>query len=216
MIGPLKDAPDWMMGTAIAVCIWAGAVHVVLTERAMSADMDHTVLPQCVAQLEQEQDRALTRASEDAGTRRAEIVDDLRRLIRSKRAQLREAEDAIAQYRYLKGTYDETGLSAFVPLPKVSLPTDQELAALRTEINEAETRLSDLPDLVLPRLPSSELAKTCTCAAAQAMAGVRFDYTLSLASFRLFEPEDIQNAKTEVSTITNWSGCGGKPWKDLT
>lgn len=215
MFGPLRDLPEFLTGGLIAAAAWYGVSYVILAPRAMSEDAEAKFVPACLEQLESEQDRALSEAGDLKERERANRVSDLRRTIRSRTRQIREAQTAMAQYRAVRRQFRASGLDALLPPPPPDILTEEDIASLQQEVTEAETALNSLPPITLPRLGSDELAGTCACAAIEGMAGRRADYALSLASFRIVTPESVSAAKNDVSRAVRFSACGSRPWEDL-
>ncbi|MCI4646050.1 MAG: hypothetical protein MRY64_14810 [Hyphomonadaceae bacterium] len=100
-------------------------------------------------------------------------------------------------------------------MPSAGLPTQEDLNAIRTQINEAKAALANLRPISLPRVPSEELRQTCTCAMMQSLGSKRTDYAISLASFRLITPKAVTSAKSDMAHALRWDGCGAKPWEEL-
>lgn len=215
MIGILKDLPDWATGSVAAGALWFSGAYGVLAPRAMEADVERDVLPSCVEQLEAEQDRVLARETEYREEERTRKIDEASRQLRARERDLREIESAIMQARTLQGMMDDSGIGMFMPRVDHALPSAKDLERAKAQVAQAREALTNIPEITLPRLPSSALMETCSCAALETLAGRRTDYAISLASFRLVNPSSIASVKSDMTQALRWNGCGGKPWEQL-
>ena len=214
MMGWLRELPDGALGVMVAGAAWFGTAYW-LSDRAMVAEASETLLPSCVSQLEDEQERALSRASEHAEQDRANKVDDLQSNIRRKESRLRDLRATLNQYREFSHLYNGSGLGALVQMPMAGMPTEDDLKAAEAEIANLKAALTKLPSISFPRVPSRELRETCTCAMMEALGDKRTDYALSLASFRLIAPQAVTSAKSDMASALRWDACGAKPWREF-
>lgn len=77
------------------------------------------------------------------------------------------------------------------------------------ELRALEERMRDL---AMPRpLSLAERTERCACAAKRAAAGVRFDYAIHTASFRLVEPQSIAGIGDGVIGVAVSGVCGAIP-----
>ncbi len=214
MVGLVRDLPDWAVGILIACLGWFMAAYM-LAPRAMEAEASEKVVPSCLEKLEAEQERALAEATERAEEERNSKISELKRLIARKESSLREVEALVSQYRQMSGLLRQNGLGFVMPDVSGSLPTQEELDALRAEVRDAKRILANIPEINLPRMPSGELMETCTCAAMETLGSRRTAYAVYLASFRQIAPQSMSNIKSDVANILRWDACGDKPWEAL-
>ena len=214
MIGFLKDLPDWSVGALLGGAAWFSVGYAVLAPRAMENDLVADVYPDCVAQLEEEQEHTLSRA-EDRARRNAKYeTEDAMRTLRARASELHQKRIELRYYHEAKRGLCSTGICELMPmaLPEVNLSVDdidRELSVIRKK-----TAALDVPfDIELPRAPSEELLKTCYCAAMQALAGKRTNYAISMASFRLISPTEISSVKQGVAEALRLKSCGTQPWE---
>ena len=209
MIGPLKDMPDYMIGAALAGIGWFGFCYAELAPRALDDELQNDIYPACVAQLEDEQERYVhaeeSRLMSEAKRARDKTLKEL------ERQQLK-----LAQFEQVKGLYDQSGLTDLMRGFGVNVPMSKEQSrTLRRKIRRMKMEMRDLPAITLPRTPSADLMKTCTCAGLQAATGLKTGYAISLASFRVVPPTATETLKTKISNITQTNICGDKPWRAL-
>ncbi len=213
----IKELPEPVMGVSIAALGWFGFCYGVLSPRVMEADKEISVFPACIEELNAAQDQILARLTKDGGEERARTIEPIKNRIASKEAQIFEIEE---KRKYLKTTRDticqDLGpFCNYFPDYSQSLPSAAEVKKMRAELNKLKSNLDNLPPISLPKAPDSELLATCTCASAQAIAGKRSDYTISLTSFRLIQPASITKAKSDMSAILKIDGCGKPSWEKL-
>ena len=214
MIGQLDKIPEPILGASLAALGWLGLCYTALTPRILETESQN-VIPACMAQLEAEQDDALETMTRRAENGRQRIVDRLEGEISQKAAKLKELETLSRTARTYSGLLGQSGLSLLAPQLELPEPKPEDLAALRKSIRGARAAIQNLPPISLPRAPDSELLKTCTCAAMQSVAGKRTDYAISLASFRLIEPEAISQTKADMSEALRINACGTPSWERL-
>lgn len=217
MIGALTNLPDWATGASIAALGWFGVCYAELAPRVLEADIKQDAIPKCVQMIEAEQDRELDRARQDLTRQREVRLEQLQNEVRRAASRLREMESTLAQWRAYQNMMHGSGLGGLFQMPDMgaALPTEADIEAARSQVAAAREALANVPDIELPRMPSAEIAETCTCAALQTLSGERKNYAISLASFRLISPGDVSAAQNQMSQIVRWNGCGEKPWRHL-
>ena len=213
MMSLIRELPEWASGLLTAAAIWLAIVYTTLTPRVVEAEIKNNLMPQCVRQLEQEQSSFLRRLTRERKDERGQKIEQAKRHIRIQAQELKKMHAAREAYDLLKKVYDDSGLSALIPVPTAGFPTDEEIANIKQDIQSAKVFLQSLPPISVPSAPRGELVKLCSCAALSNMASKRTDFTISLASFRMITPEGLSNTRQEISQTMNWKGCGQKPWK---
>lgn len=205
MIAFLKDLPDGGLGVLAAGTAHLALCFGILAPRAMEAHLDEVVAPPCIEMLQAEQERAIERARAGENEKRERATRELNRV-----------ERELGAYRQVAQTYDQTGLSDLFRGLGIASPSDslKQLEHMQAQADRMRAALSQAPDFSHLELPSSELVKTCSCAALKAAAGSRTSYALSLASFRLIEPEDITRVGDAAMSIAAGSTCGQIPWRN--
>ncbi|MEO1015185.1 MAG: hypothetical protein AAFX08_08355 [Pseudomonadota bacterium] len=215
MIGLLRDLPDWSTGAMMGGVAWFGIAYGVLAPRAMQFDQERDIVPSCMETLRETEgvaiDRAVKRRIEDAEFESRE----LRRKLNNRLDELREARIELLSYDMLKSSLCGSGICDLLPMkmPEVGFGIDD----VDQEIGEIKDRLSTLraPDISIPRVPETEVLQTCACAAGTVLAGKKTSYALSLASFRVFSPEDVGTMKSELARTLRMDACGIPAWEDL-
>jgi len=217
MITILKELPDWMMGTMLAGAGWFSVSYTVLAERALQQQVSEEIIPQCTLQLEGEQDIAvretLSRLQEKARYARETTIDRLKR----RRANLNQQLNKIQAARLVYDQYNRTGLGevlrstgmmpAMPALPATG-PIHAELKSIRTEI----ARLAIPDTITIPKVPAQKLASACLCAASDVVAGKKTATAISMASFRVINPDALLSLKSDVTDALNLSHCDARPW----
>jgi len=205
MFSTLKDLPDGAIGIAAAACLHFTMCYTVLAPRAMEVQFEEEVTPSCMAMLQGEEDRAIADARQDD----AKARDKARR-------ELNQLEQKLNAYDQLKGLSRDSGLEELMKLFGVPDygPSQTDIAALRRAADDMRTALRSQPDFSHLRASASQVMQTCSCAALQAAAGKRTSYAISLASFRLIEPEEISNVSDTALRFAKGSACAGQlPWR---
>lgn len=213
MIGHLKDIPDPVIGVFAAGSLWLGVCYGALTQRVMDADMQNDMLPACMAQLKAEQEAVLETALYNAKQKRVENIDRLERRIKHAAEELYKQESTNAMVGAYGRMLRKDGLDLLFPHINLLTPNNDEVNALKTEIAKAEAAIKSLPQISFPRVPDSEIFTTCSCAAVQTMSGKRMDYAISLASFRLIEPEAVAQTKKDMEALLQADACGKPAWE---
>ncbi len=175
--------------------------------------MQSDMLPACMKQLKAEQEAVLETALYNAQQKRVENIDRLERRIKHTAEKLYEQEATNAITGMYKGLAREYGIDKLVPQLEYLRPNTDEVNALKSEIAKAKARLNSLPQISFPRVPDSEILTTCSCAAVQTMSGKRMDYAISLASFRLIEPEAVTQTKKDMEALLQADACGKPAWE---
>ena len=214
MIGQLDKIPEPIMGASLAVLGWFGLCYTALTPRILEAESE-SVIPACMAQLEAERDDAFETLAQRAENDRRRVIDRIESEISDKTAKLQQLETLSRTARTYSGLLGQSGLSRLAPQLELPEPKSEDLEALRKGIRDARAAIQNLPPISFPRAPESELLKTCACAAMQSVAGKRTDYAISLASFRLIEPEAISQTKTDMGEALRMDACGTPSWERL-
>lgn len=205
MLSFFRDLPDGALGLMVALALHFGLCYVVLAPRAMEAQLESEVTPVCTASLSAEQDRALSEAQqEDAQTRSRA------------RLELGRLETQLNAFQQVSDLYRQSGINDLLGSFGVSTQTvsSEEIAALRRQAEGLRSILNRAPDFSALQASATELLQTCTCAALQAAAGKRTSYAISLATFRLVEPDDVSGVTDATLRAAGGSSCGELPWRN--
>lgn len=213
MIGLLREIPDWGVGALLGGTAWFGAAYSVLAPRAMENDQQTEIIPACFAQLREDEGVAIdqhvreltSEARREIAHRTSQIDDELAGLFE----QLAKIEVTNSSVEY----YNSTPLAQLAPMPDFGLsaaPVKGQIKALQDEV--ASLRL---PTFDIPRAPSEEVMTACGCSVSIAMGGAQMAYGLSLASFRIWTPEEMTEAKSGWADILQTEKCGSRSWESL-
>lgn len=209
----IREIPDWGIGTITGMGMWGFFAFNTLAPRAMENDQQQEIIPACFAQLRQDEGQAidhhitkLTReARREMDYRRTRIEDELDEAL-EELAEIEVTGMAIEHY-------NSTPLAMLAPLPDFNLSADplkKRIAAFEEEI--ASLRV---PDFEVPKAPSSEVMEACGCSVSIAFGGAQMAYGLSLASFRIWTPEEMTHAKSGWADILQTDKCGQRSWEAL-
>ena len=203
----------------MAVTAWFGVSYAFLAPRALEHDVRQDIVPECALELKGKQEIAVADALERAKEAARYAREDAIRKLRVRQNQLRSSMGEFIALDQLNQVYDNSGLGAlldsFGMRPNIPVP---EVADIQAEIDAISQRIHHLkiPEKIsIPKAPNIELVKACMCAAGETVAGKRSAYAVSLASFRMVQPEKLLNLKSDMAAVLNTNICNAKPWEHL-
>lgn len=211
MLSILKDMPDWMVGTMMAGGAWFGICHSVLAERAMGDDIDQRVTPSCVATLRAEEAKAIDARVERLTKNAMRDLERQRDGLVSEDNRLLEQEQEIRAVNQSIELMNKSPLGQLMHFPDMGLNPEM-IARRRASIQRQITALK-LPTFDIPPVPDAAVLKTCACATADAMGSKQSAYAISLATFRIWNPEEIKTFGADVTKSLSTDVCGPKPWE---
>lgn len=204
MLSIVRDLPDGAIGLAIAGVFHFGFCYTVLAPRAMEAQLQSEVTPVCTASLSAEQDRALAEAEQNDAQARSRAQLELGRL-----------ETQLNAFEQVAGLYEQSGMNDLFGAFGVSTQSvsGAEIDAIRARAEGMRAILDRSPDFSHLQASAGELLQTCSCAALHAAAGKRTGYAVSLATFRLVQPDDVLGVTDATMRAVGNSACGELAWR---
>ncbi|MEM1379507.1 MAG: hypothetical protein AAGH41_02675 [Pseudomonadota bacterium] len=211
MLSILRDIPDWGVGVLAASGTWYGVCHSVLADRVLQSDVDARVTPSCMATLRAQEADAIDakiahlkrNAEYELGRERDRLRTEDRRLL-----SLQGEAQAVEMTTQM---INQSSLGMLFQIPDLGISADV-VQERRDRLQDQMDRLK-IPEFTIPPVPDAEVLKTCACATADAIGGKRTAYAISLATFRIWEPDEIKRLGSDVTKVLSGGQCGPKPWE---
>ncbi|MEM9840247.1 MAG: hypothetical protein AAF830_13970 [Pseudomonadota bacterium] len=212
MLSIIRDLPDWVSGSAVAVGVWGVICYSTLAPRVLEQEIDTKVTPSCVAALRTQEkgaiDAKIARMKEaaeyDLAQERRRLESEDRRLA-SVFAEAKAVEMATEMF-------NDSALGQLIDIPTIPSIGSEAVEKKRSAIRDELSGLK-LPEFHILPVPDAEVLNTCACATADAIGGQQTAIAIHLASFRIWTPDEIKTLGSDVTKVLAGNQCGPKPWE---